>query len=1185
MKLIRGTILIIIILFAGLLSSVNAQNTSNKGTDFWVGFGNHVGDWQTAGGTQKMSLYVTSDVNTNVTVEIAGLLNQSYPVTANGITTIDIPDGAKLPREGKYATGIHLTAEKPVVVYSHIFASAVSGATLVLPTSTLGKDYYSINYTQISNQVNSYSYFFVVAVEDNTQVEIIPSGTTTGSWAAGSINLVTLQKGEIYQVLGTLSSNSGNNIAGVDLTGSRIRSISTTSEDCKRIAVFSGSGKISIGCTPGAPGSADNLYQQVYPTLSWGKKFITAPLKSRNYDVFRILKSDPNAIVTLNGSVIPPGSFVNNLYFDFSSQEVNVIESNKPVQTVQYAVTQNKSINCVNLSEPTGDPEMIFLNPVEQNIDNITLYSTNEFNILTHFINIVIETSAVNSFQLDGANKSSAFSIVPNDPNYSFAQLTVTQGVHNLQASKGFNAIAYGFGVAESYGYSAGTNVKSLAIEARKKVSNQIVENGCVNEALNFSIKLRYQTDRLLWDLGNGIQSKEILNPQPLNSNPPDGLFEYQFPDPVIYSLAKDYTIKVTANRASSDGCGSTEIIESQFTIFNPPLSTFEFTAGICQGAAVQFTDKSDGQGRNIKSWLWDFGDGSNDPVEKVKQNPSHIYADGGTYQVTLTIANESNCGPVTSVAQSVIITKKPLANFSFSTPACNTKAITFKDSSTSAEGKIIKWIWDPGDGTLPLEYDSAKDFVHTYTTTGTFQVSLKVLSDKGCESSLMINAVLVLPVPLVNFVVPEVCIKDVFAQFTDSSFIADGSGLSYLWDFGDPQSGVINNSSTLKDPLHRYNLAGDYFVSLTVRSQQGCETKVIKAFTVNGAIPKAAFELLNSAALCSNKEVIFRNTSTVDFGEIGKVEWYFDYENAPAIKVVDQSPSAGKQYRFQYPVFSSPVSKTFKVRMLAYSGGVCFDEEIQSITVLASPEVIFTAMPDVCQEVPAFQITQAKEKNNQAGNGAYYGAGVSLNGIFNPAQAGIGTHTLKYVFTAINGCADSLSRDIIVMPTPFVNAGRDTLILEGGETKLNATATGSDLVYKWTPSLGLSRDDIPDPVASPVNDVTYTLTVTSDQACVSMDNIFIKVLKQPEVPNAFTPNGDGVNDLWNIKYLESYVNASVQVFNRYGEIVYNSAKGYSSPWNGQMNGTNLPLGTYYYIIQPRTPGRQAMSGSVTIIR
>lgn len=100
-----------------------------------------------------------------------------------------------------------------------------------------------------------------------------------------------------------------------------------------------------------------------------------------------------------------------------------------------------------------------------------------------------------------------------------------------------------------------------------------------------------------------------------------------------------------------------------------------------------------------------------------------------------------------------------------------------------------------------------------------------------------------------------------------------------------------------------------------------------------------------------------------------------------------------------------------------------------------------------------------------------------------------------------------------------------------------------------------------------------------------SIDKVFIKVLKEPEVPTAFTPNGDGVNDLWNIKYLDSYVSASVKVFSRYGALVYFSNGGYTQPWNGQMNGVDLPAGTYYYIVDPKIKGRRIVSGSVTILR
>ena len=88
---------------------------------------------------------------------------------------------------------------------------------------------------------------------------------------------------------------------------------------------------------------------------------------------------------------------------------------------------------------------------------------------------------------------------------------------------------------------------------------------------------------------------------------------------------------------------------------------------------------------------------------------------------------------------------------------------------------------------------------------------------------------------------------------------------------------------------------------------------------------------------------------------------------------------------------------------------------------------------------------------------------------------------------------------------------------------------------------------------------------------------------KGPEIPNAFSPNGDGINDVWRIKYLEFYSEATVQIFNRYGQLVYLTT-GYNVPWDGNFKGTPLPVGTYYYIINPKN-GREIMKGSVTIVR
>lgn len=1190
--IISGLFCLLFIVF-GLSLQVSGQNTSNKGTDFWLAYGNHVAGYTNNIG-QEMVVYITSDVNTSGVMEVGGT-SIPFQVTANTITNVPVPQAAYIGNlEGKVTNkGIHITSLLPIVVYAHIYDQSVSGATLVLPTNTLGKDYYSLNYQQISNSSNSHSFFFVVATEDNTEIIITPSVDTQGGLKAGVASVpIKLNKGEIYQVFGKQTSsisrpnpNQGVTTQGTDLTGTRVQSVSTTSESCKKIAVFSGSGKMAIGCldAAGFAGSADNLFQQVYPTASWGKTFIAVPSKDRNYDVYRIFKSDVSAVIKLNGTVIPSTSFTNNFYYEFPSQAVNYIESDKPIQVALYAVTQGKSINCTNVPGDVGDPEMIFLNPLEQTLSQITMYSTQLHMITKHFINVVIPGTAVSSFKLDGVSQSSLFKSVPDKPDYSYAQIPVTAGTHNLEANEGFNAIAYGFGNAESYGYAAGANVKGFGVEIKKAGSKKQVSTVCVNEELAISVKLNSTTSKIIWDLGDGINPLEVLNPIPLDAKPIDGLYEYVYPNKVIYKELKDYKIVVTASKTSVDGCGSTEVIELQFTSINPPNAVISSLSQACVDFPVLFTDSSStNNSRKIVKWLWDFGDGT----ISTEQNPKHSYTKGGDYKVTLMVEGETGCESDV-VTQNVHVSINPVAGFSFSTPDCVQQTITFKDNSSSQEGKIIKWIWDPGDGSIAAEYTSVANFTHSYAKAGTYNVSLKILTDKGCEN-VLIRQVIVKPVPVVNFGIPEVCIRDAFAAFTDSSTIADGSGnFTYLWNFGDEalSTAANPNTSNLKNPQHSYTRAGNYNVSLSITSADGCSTTLIKTFTVNGAIPTASFEVLNDSKLCSNQEVVFKNTSTVDFGDVGKVEWYFDFDGNQSFKLVDENPFPGKEYRIQYPVFSSPASREFKVRMLAYSGGSCSDDEVKLISVISAPKVVFSMLPDVCQENPPFKITQASEENSLAGTGLFYGKGVSPEGIFNPAAAGVGTHIIKYVFTSLNGCADSLSREIKVMPTPTVYAGKDTVVLQGGEIRLKGTAAGSNLSYKWSPSLGLNRDDIPDPVASPFDDMTYTLTVTSDQGCVSMDKVFLKVLKEPEVPNAFSPNGDGMNDLWNIKYLESYSNASVKVFSRYGALVYVSNGGYAAPWNGQMNGIDLPSGTYYYIVDPKTKGRKLVSGFVTILR
>jgi hypothetical protein len=549
-----------------LLVGGNAYSQSNKGTEFWTAFMAHNNGINNNRGS-NMVLYITSDVSTTGSVEVGGALLQNFSVTANQVTFIDIPTTAYLDRFGKYSnSGIHITSVRPIAVYAHIYASAVSGATLLLPVNAMGKEYISLNYTQDSNAdlVNNpaFSTFAIIGTEDNTTVSITPSAKLIDGSPANVAFTITLNKGEIFQGMSL-----------TDLTGTKIQSVSSNTGSCKKIAVFSGSSKIGIGCTRNNF-SSDNLFQQVYPTSTWGKNYVAAPLASRPYNVYRIVLSTPNTNVTVNGTVVPQTNFINGLYFDFTSTTTNVISADKPIQVVQYSPTEGQMLNCTsNLNAgDVGDPEMIYLSPIEQGLNHVTLYSTGRFAIKQSYINVVIATSAVSTFTVDGTPYTN-FNGVPGS-NYSFAQIPVALGTHTINAAVPFNAIAYGFGDKESYGYAAGTNLQDLnEYVALSDPQNPTVTQttGCSNITYKLQTTIPYQTTNIVWKI-DGATVFTDNSPVVKSTTVKDGitLYTYEYNAPVNFT-AGTHIVVATVFNPVADVCGSTQDIENGFTITEPP--------------------------------------------------------------------------------------------------------------------------------------------------------------------------------------------------------------------------------------------------------------------------------------------------------------------------------------------------------------------------------------------------------------------------------------------------------------------------------------------------------------------------------------------------------------------------------------------------------------------------------------
>jgi gliding motility-associated-like protein len=217
-------------------------------------------------------------------------------------------------------------------------------------------------------------------------------------------------------------------------------------------------------------------------------------------------------------------------------------------------------------------------------------------------------------------------------------------------------------------------------------------------------------------------------------------------------------------------------------------------------------------------------------------------------------------------------------------------------------------------------------------------------------------------------------------------------------------------------------------------------------------------------------------------------------------------------------------------------------------------------------------------------GSGIFTGRGVLVNGNFDPSVAGAGPHSITYTYTATNTCSNSVNQTIFVDPTPVADAGPDKFVLEGGFITLTPVQVNNiPVTYEWTPANYLNNPSIANAQASPPTDFTYTLTVISDKGCRDDDQVFVTLLKSLVIPNIFSPNGDGIHARWVIGVLDTYPGCTVEVFNRYGQRIYYSV-GYSNPWDGTVNGKPVPVGTYYYIVDPKN-GRQKQAGYVDIVR
>ncbi|MBX9785513.1 MAG: PKD domain-containing protein [Chitinophagaceae bacterium] len=1067
------------------------------------------------GGSEEMVLYFTSDRSATVTVSIPGTgWTRSYSVTANQVTTSDIIpksglNDARILSEGKSNKGIHITSNEPIIAYAHIYDGAISGASLLFPTTILTNEYYSINFKQNSNDPNSYSYCYVVAVEDNTTIEVIPSVTTI-NYQAGDTITVTLNKGEVFNLFGKLlppvqvgTNNFGQPIylyRGEDLTGTKIRSIAGNNATCRKIAVFSGSGKINIQCAANVSETSDNYMQQVFPPNAWGLKYITAPTAKMPVNYFRVCVSDPSTVVKRNGVILT--GLINNFFYEYQSSSPDYIEASKPVVVSQYITSRtqcgNPNIPYTFNGQPEslGDPEMIYLSPIEQTIEKVTVNSTPNAAIREHYINILIKNSGVSSLKIDGAAPAVSGNPHPNLVGYRYYQVPLTQGAHTVRSDSGFNAIAYGYGNAESYGYNAGTNVKDLYqfITIRNQYGKEKTKEACTGTPFIVSLTLPYLPLSIQWKLPGypDYTQSGSITPDSTYSINGKTVFVFKLPNAVVYNSTGIYFIDILVNNPTSSGCTGEQTISYELVVSHPPVVNFTWNTSGCIDSLTEFTAINNANGKNITGHYWDFGDSTYSNL----MNPAKIYTKPGTYKVRYAVITDGGCISDT-VEKTVTVTKIPVAKFTVSNPACVNRSIVLTDSSfiDGANGLIGSWAWNTGIG-LPIVKPNNQPVTLSFSDTGVYNISLQVISNSGCHSLLYNIPINVSPNPVADFTFSDACLPNTAVKFTNLSSVPGGSpaSLSCQWNFGDPNSGPGNNSS-LFQPVHSYNGPGTFSVQLKSTSSTGCKDSVTKLVNTIYLQPKAGMKKIVDA--CVNTPLFFVDSSITLGQSAGKWNWqFYNPLGTPIASSVSKDTSL---------TFTAP--GIYTVKHWIESDKNCISDTLSSVfTVHPKPVSGFISNSILCQNNQLLFVDTSKISTGSITRRFWdMGDGTILDGQnFQPVShtyKSWGPKTIHQFTESDKGCrSDTVSKLIAIHPLPQAGFTMPEVCINDMPVFFTNTSNIADgsiqqLNYNWNfnagqspvtppPSPAISNTVNPGIQFNAPGTYSISLTVTSNNGC-----------------------------------------------------------------------------------------------------
>ncbi|MBC3789090.1 gliding motility-associated C-terminal domain-containing protein [Spirosoma utsteinense] len=276
---------------------------------------------------------------------------------------------------------------------------------------------------------------------------------------------------------------------------------------------------------------------------------------------------------------------------------------------------------------------------------------------------------------------------------------------------------------------------------------------------------------------------------------------------------------------------------------------------------------------------------------------------------------------------------------------------------------------------------------------------------------------------------------------------------------------------------------------------------------------------------------------------------------------------------------YRTPAGGTFILTAIDENG--CRGVSTPLVIVPVPPVTVrFDSIPGVCgPDVPAYTLRASPP------GGEFDGPGV-IDDTFSARSAGVGNHPLTYTVKPAPECAGTVaSRVAVVAPIPTIQLPDSLITYRGNTLALAPAYTGNPVTFEWSPPTYLDNPSMATPSAVSIDrDITYTLTVGNETGCTTRDTVHITVYERVWIPDAFSPNSDGLNDVWVLSGIEAFPQATVTVFNRWGEVIYQSDKGYHQPFDGRSGGIDLPTGLYPYTLHT-LPDKPVMRGRVVIVR